>query len=126
MLSTLLLMFASLLGWELLEARLPCLSLHPSLLVQSLLSRHLLNQWMGEWKDSVVQEGFSEEERLGLSLMGRTRVSMRTEEAPKASTSAPFAPLFCEVFSQLIAGALHSSVLKQEAILETELHPALY
>lgn len=40
----------------------------------------------------MIQEGFSEEERLGLTLTGITRVSIRTEEAPKASTYLHLSP----------------------------------
>lgn len=81
-----LLMFASPLDCELLRGGAP-LSFHPSLLAQSALSKCLLNSRMGGWKDSVIQEGFWEEERLGLSLTGSTRVLIRTEEALKASAS---------------------------------------
>lgn len=38
---------------------------------------------------------------------------------------SPFESLFCRIFNQLTPGGLHSSVLKQEVVLEPELPPAL-
>lgn len=88
---TLCMMFASLLGWVLLGAWLPCSSSHPSILVQSSAQQAFTEPMSGVVEGQCSPEVFSEEERLGLSLMGRTRVSIRTEEAPKTSTSPQFA-----------------------------------
>lgn len=55
----------------------------------------------------MIQEGFSEEESSGLSL-GRTRVLIRTEEAPK--------PLLLSI-SSLCCGDLRSDDTKRSAQL---------
>lgn len=56
----------------------------------------------------MIQEGFSEEESSGLSLVGRTRVLIRTEEVPK--------PLLLSI-SSLCCGDLRSDDTKRSAQL---------
>lgn len=53
-----------------------------------------MNKWSGKWKVSVIQENFSEEERLELSLTGRTRVLIRAKEAPEAPAWLHWSPCF--------------------------------
>lgn len=53
-----------------------------------------MNKWLGQWKVGVIREDFSEEERLELNLTGRTRVSIRAEEATKSPACLHRSPWF--------------------------------
>lgn len=59
----------------------------------------------------MIQEGFSEEERSGQRLAGRTRVLIRTEEAPKPLLLS-IRSLCCGMCDQMTPRGLHDSVLK--------------
>lgn len=76
-------------------------------------------QMVGRLEGRCDREDFSEEERLERSLIGRTRVSIRTEEAPRAP--ACLEPLVCGICDRMTPGTRHSSVPK----LEPEPHPTL-